>query len=165
MKFSSADIYDPNIMSPGNDCVEQGKKLVSRATSVVQWLWLGLLLLLVTTGTAVAQGKEFEYVTPQDIALIWAKRIALLMTISAILLILYTLIFRHRKLMEQRSKWFLFLGICVLPIPALLVSIGVGLEQSKEVTFCRSCHTMDPFINDLNAPGSKTLAEIGRAHV
>jgi len=119
-----------------------------------------LILLLIATVTTFAQQQEVKFVPPQDIALIWAKRIALLMTVVAITLTLYTLIFHHRRLMEHRAKWSIFVGICVLPIPALFVSIGVGLEQSKDVTFCNSCHTMDPFFIDMNNPGSATLAAL-----
>lgn len=82
----------------------------------------------------------------------------LAMTVVATMLILHTLIFHHRRLMEHRAKWFLFIGLCVLPLPALFVSIGVGLEQSKDVAFCNSCHVMDPFLNDMNDPNSRTLA-------
>jgi hypothetical protein len=58
------------------------------------------------------------------------------------------------------SKWILFTGICLLPLPVMILSTAVGLEQSKEVQFCSSCHVMSPFINDLKDPASKTLAAL-----
>ena len=127
---------------------------------VVRRLCTVMIQLLMLAVTVFAQQQEVEFVPPQDIALVWAKRIALLMIVVAITLILHTLIFHRHRLMEHRAKWFLFVGICVLPIPALFVSIGVGLEQSKDVTFCNSCHTMDPFFDDMNNMSSPTLAAL-----
>jgi len=94
---------------------------------------------------------------PEDIVLIWAKRIGLMMAVAAVLLILFTLLFRRHRLMEYQSKWLLFFGLCVLPVPVLFLSNGVGLEQSKANSFCESCHVMDPFLNDMRDPKSDTL--------
>ena len=54
----------------------------------------------------------------------------------------------------------LFTGICLLPMPVMFLSTAVGLEQSKKVDFCMSCHVMKPFIDDLKDPASKTLAAL-----
>ena len=54
----------------------------------------------------------------------------------------------------------LFIGICVLPTPVMFLSTAVGLEQSKDVQFCMSCHVMKPFVDDLKNPASTTLAAI-----
>jgi hypothetical protein len=62
--------------------------------------------------------------------------------------------------MELQSKWILFFGLCVFPIPVTLLSAGVGMEESKQVAFCASCHQpMGPFVEDMRAPGSEDLAE------
>ena len=42
----------------------------------------------------------------------------------------------------------------------MFLSTAVGLEQSKNVEFCTSCHVMKPFVDDLRNPASKTLAAI-----
>jgi nitrate/TMAO reductase-like tetraheme cytochrome c subunit len=78
----------------------------------------------------------------------------------AALLILYTLIFRRQRLYEASSKWMLFTGICLLPGPVMFLSTAVGLEQSKNVEFCSSCHVMKPFVDDLRNPNSKNLAAL-----
>jgi nitrate/TMAO reductase-like tetraheme cytochrome c subunit len=70
------------------------------------------------------------------------------------LLIAYTLIARRKNLLDLHSKWILFLGIAVLPVPAIFLSTAVGLEHSKQVKFCNSCHAMDPFIDDMKDVGS-----------
>jgi nitrate/TMAO reductase-like tetraheme cytochrome c subunit len=90
----------------------------------------------------------------------WAKTIGLSMVVLAAVLIIYTLVFRRQQLHEANSKWMLFLGICLFPAPVMFLSTAVGLEQSKNVQFCMSCHVMKPFTDDLMNPASKTLAAI-----
>jgi nitrate/TMAO reductase-like tetraheme cytochrome c subunit len=79
---------------------------------------------------------------------------------AASALIIYTLAFRRDRLQEASSKWMLFTGICLLPTPVMFLSTAVGLEQSKNVEFCASCHVMNPFVDDLKNPASKTLAAV-----
>jgi len=123
-------------------------------------LFTALILFLLTTATLFAQEPQSSFPPPEDIVLIWAKRIGLIMTIAAALLILYTLIFRGRRLMEYQTKWLLFISLCALPLPVLFVSTGVGLGQSKDVAFCSHCHVMDSFINDMKDQNSETLAAL-----
>jgi len=75
-------------------------------------------------------------------------------------LVAYTLITRRRRITEEQSKWLLFLGVAVLPIPAVLLSGVVGVEHSKAVSFCNSCHPMDPFLDDMRDIDSETLAAV-----
>src|SRR5262249_246486 len=77
---------------------------------------------------------------------------------AASALIIYTLIVRKHRLGETASKWMLFTGICLLPWPAMFLSAAVGMEGSKKVEFCSSCHGMKTFKHDLKNPPSKTLA-------
>lgn len=82
------------------------------------------------------------------------------MTVS-IALTLFVLFTRRRRLMELESKWILFFGLCVFPIPVTLLSAGVGMEESKQVAFCGSCHQpMGPFVADMRAPASDNLAAV-----
>jgi nitrate/TMAO reductase-like tetraheme cytochrome c subunit len=97
---------------------------------------------------------------PRPIAQIWARGIGLTLVTAAAVLIIYTLAFRRQRLQEASSKWMLFIGICLLPTPVMFLSTAVGLEQSKNVEFCMSCHVMKPFVEDLKNPASKTLAAI-----
>ena len=97
---------------------------------------------------------------PHAFAQPYARDIGLCMVAAAALLIIYTLVFRRQRLHEANSKWMLFLGICLFPAPVMFLSTAVGLEQSKNVQFCMSCHVMKPFTDDLMNPASKTLAAI-----
>ena len=104
------------------------------------------------------------YQPPRDIAEDWAKTLGFLMTGLAAGLIVTTLVFRRRRLGEPTSKWLLFAGVCVLPVPVMMLSTAVGLEQSKDVSFCSSCHVMDPFVDDLKNPESLNLAAVHFKH-
>ena len=133
---------------------------MNQTESVLKRLCTVLILFLLATATVFAQERGAGFAPPEDVALIWAKRMGLAMAVMATVLIIYTLIFHRRRLMEHRAKWFLFIGVCVLPLPASFMSIGVGIEQSKDVTFCKSCHVMNPFFNDMTDPNSTTLAAV-----
>jgi nitrate/TMAO reductase-like tetraheme cytochrome c subunit len=122
---------------------------------------LGLLMLLwVFSGPLLGADASVRYRPPHPFAQKWARAVGLSMVAAAGLLIIYTLTFRRKRLQEPSSKWMLFLGICVLPTPVMFLSTAVGLEQSKNVEFCISCHVMKPFVDDLKDPASRTLAAI-----
>jgi nitrate/TMAO reductase-like tetraheme cytochrome c subunit len=119
------------------------------------------VVLVVLKATPVL-GAEVSprYQPPRAFAQTWVKWINLTLMAGAGLSIIYTLTFRRHLLEETSSKWMLFTGICLLPTPVMLLSAAVGLEQSKNVEFCMSCHDMQPFIQDLKNPASKTLAAL-----
>jgi nitrate/TMAO reductase-like tetraheme cytochrome c subunit len=97
---------------------------------------------------------------PNPFAQVWARTIGFSLVGIAALLIIYTLVFRRQRLDEANSKWMLFIGICLLPSPVMFLSTAVGLEQSKKVEFCISCHVMKPFTDDLKNSASTTLAAV-----
>ncbi|MBI4027281.1 MAG: NapC/NirT family cytochrome c [Verrucomicrobia bacterium] len=108
---------------------------------------------------AAAETGAFE--RPEDVVLLWARRAGLVVMFISVTLTLFVLLLRRKRLMESQSKWLLFLGLCVFPIPVVLLSSGVGMEESKSVKFCSSCHQpMGPFVNDMQNPASETLAAI-----
>ncbi len=126
------------------------------------WLYCGLALFaggLATLWAAEEDVVVFEQ--PKDVILAWAQRACLLVTILSVVLILSILLLRRNRLMEASSKWLLFLGLCVLPVPVAFLSSGIGMEESKNVEFCHSCHaSMDPFVNDMMNEESETLAAL-----
>jgi len=124
-----------------------------------QVLW-SLAMLFAFTNPLFGAEATSLYRTPHPFAQIWARAIGLSLVGAAALLILYTLLFRRQRLYEASSKWMLFAGICLLPTPVMLLSTAVGLEQSKNVQFCMSCHVMKPFVDDLKDPASTTLAAL-----
>ncbi|MDX1583826.1 MAG: NapC/NirT family cytochrome c [Thermoanaerobaculia bacterium] len=105
--------------------------------------------------------EEANFEPPVDVVLVWAKRAGLTIMIISVLLTLFVLIVRRRRLMEGFSKLLLFLGLCVLPVPVMFLGAGVGMEESKAVHFCSSCHgPMGPFISDMMDPESENLAAV-----
>jgi nitrate/TMAO reductase-like tetraheme cytochrome c subunit len=117
-------------------------------------------LLCVFAGSVLGAGAESHYRPPRAFAQTWARITGFALVMTAAVLIVYTLTFRRNRLGETSSKWLLFAGICLLPTPVMFLSTAVGLEQSKNVEFCMSCHVMKPFVDDLKNPASKTLASI-----
>lgn len=88
-------------------------------------------------------------------------RAGLAVMVFSLLLNVFVLVTRRGRLMESQSKWLLFFGICMLPIPVMFLSGGVGMEASKEVRFCQSCHEpMGPFVDDMMDPDSRSMAAI-----
>ena len=128
-------------------------------TETARVLWSIAMLCVFTTPLLGAEAMS-HYRTPHPFAQIWAKAIGLSLVSAAALLILYPLVFRRQRLYEASSKWMLFIGICLLPMPVMFLSTAVGLEQSKNVEFCMSCHVMKPFVDDLKNPASTTLAAL-----
>ncbi len=93
--------------------------------------------------------------------LVWATRAGLVLMTISVALTLFVLLARRQRLMEPQTRWMLFLGLCVLPVPVALVSGGVGMEESKDVAFCRSCHApMGPFVEAMLDPTSDELAAV-----
>jgi cytochrome c nitrite reductase small subunit len=119
-----------------------------------------LALLWVAAGEALGAEAISHYRPPRAFAQKWAKTIGFVLVGSSAVLIVYTLAFRRQRLGDTSSKWMLFTGICLLPTPVMFLSTAVGLDQSKNVEFCMSCHVMRPFVDDLKNPGSKTLAAL-----
>lgn len=108
---------------------------------------------------AEEEGVAFEQ--PQDVILHWAERACLLLFVASVIVVGYVLLFRRDRLMTGGSKWLLFMGLCVLPLPAAFLSTGVGMEESKTVEFCYQCHApMDPFVHDMMDPASEHLAAV-----
>jgi nitrate/TMAO reductase-like tetraheme cytochrome c subunit len=127
-------------------------------------IWLAVLFLLVFFVWAPVRtyGEQLQVhsLAPRAFAHRWTKVFNFALTGTAAGLIVYTIAFRRQRLDESASKWMLFFGICLLPAPVMMLSTAVGLEQSKNEQFCASCHVMQPFINDLKNPASKTLASV-----
>ncbi len=135
------------------------RKATRRLVSVSSLILALLLAVPVLSVAAQEGGLTFEQ--PEDVILHWAERACILILLLSAAIIAYVLLFRRDRLMMNSSKWLLFLGLCVLPLPAALLSAGVGMEGSKATEFCHSCHEpMDPFVEDMMDPESEHLAAV-----
>jgi len=97
---------------------------------------------------------------PKDYALEWARTLSLLGVVGAAALILFVVVFRRKQIASAASQWLLFIGICIMPLPVMLLGSAVGLEQAKDISFCRHCHVMQPFVEDMQDPASDRLAAV-----
>ena len=133
--------------------------MMGRLTPLSTLLLLAVCFLgMVAPSTAAAQ--EPLYAHPEEIADYWGRIVGLSLAAMSACLILYVLWFRRHRLGEATSRLMLFLGICVIPMPLSLLGTAVGMEKSKRVEFCSSCHVMDPFIDDMRDVESGTLAAV-----
>ena len=122
---------------------------------------LGFVVCLAAlTGAVHGQAPDGLYYQPKDYLLEWVKGLALVMALSAIALIAWTLAAHRGRLAGFRARVLLFLGVCCVPFPAMLMSTAVGLEQSKAIAFCDSCHLMRAFVADMKDPGSRSLSAL-----
>jgi cytochrome c nitrite reductase small subunit len=65
---------------------------------------------------------------------------------------------RVRDGLSGRIKELLVLPMVVLPLIVVFLGFSYGLESSKTVASCGSCHVMEPYVEDLENSGSDTLA-------
>ncbi len=121
-------------------------------------LLLFSILVLAPSGPLIAQ--DVLYSPPKDYLGEVGKALTLGSALLAIGLTGWVLLRRRDRLGSLQSKVVLFLGMCVLPFPVMLMSTAVGLEQAKAVDFCSSCHVMMPFVEDMEDPGSTGLAAL-----
>jgi len=131
----------------------------SRITqSTSGFLFLVLFFIVVPTGPARTQPASYSppvnYI--QDVA----KALTLTAAALAIGLTVWVLLARRRRLSAFQTRLALFPGVCVLPLPVMLMSTAEGIEQAKAVEFCSSCHVMRVFVADMKNPGSANLAAI-----
>lgn len=122
---------------------------------------LGLGVFLVLLSAAVhGQAADGIYQQPKDYLMEWVKGLALVMALSAVALIAWTLVAHRGRLAGFRARLLLFIGVCCIPFPAVLMSAAVGLEQSKAVGFCNSCHLMGAFVADMRDADSGSLSAL-----
>lgn len=77
--------------------------------------------------------------------------------VAIIGLLLIEFVYRPR-LARSVYHWLLLMGVAVFPGVVLLSTATVFLEETKTVRSCASCHVMQPFVNDMQNPHSRTLA-------
>jgi cytochrome c nitrite reductase small subunit len=62
--------------------------------------------------------------------------------------------------LTRATKQLLFFAVAILPLAIVFFGYSYGLEASKSVEACGSCHTMTPYVRDLHDPKSDTLAAV-----
>lgn len=85
----------------------------------------------------------------------WA---GVLSVITAIFILLFVEFIYRDRINRMNYRMLLIISLFVLPVIIGLGTSATVLETTKTVESCGSCHVMDPFVNDLQDPGSTTLA-------
>ncbi len=75
--------------------------------------------------------------------------------LAAIILIVYLV---KRPALELGTQLWLFFGLGVLPLGTALTGNVAGMEATKSVQFCSSCHVMLAHTGDALDPNSQSLA-------
>lgn len=66
--------------------------------------------------------------------------------------------------MSTLEKLLLLLVLAVAPALVTLATFALSFQRAAHVTFCADCHTMTPWIADLENPKSKSLAAMHYAN-
>jgi nitrate/TMAO reductase-like tetraheme cytochrome c subunit len=90
----------------------------------------------------------------------WARGLGIAFALLDLLLLAIAWRTLRRTGVSALSKEVLFGGIAVLPLAVVFFAYSYGLEASKEVEACGSCHVMTPWVADLRNPKSETLAAL-----
>lgn len=128
--------------------------------------WTGLVfsgVLALTIPAVAAVGMEPAPPRPHGwigTAEDWARSLGIVFAVLD-LAILVSLWRRVRTSgLTSASKQLLFFAVAVLPLTIVFFAYYYGLETSKSVEACGSCHTMDAHVRDLRDPKSDTLAAV-----
>ena len=70
--------------------------------------------------------------------------------------VLTAVLLRRRPAGAAAVRWLLLLGLFLFPATSVLLGNVVGFSRVKGS--CSECHTMDPWVRDLEDPKSETLA-------
>ena len=88
----------------------------------------------------------------------WARGLGIVFCLFALALLAVARGRVKRFGLDGRTKEFLIVPMAVLPLIIVFLGFSYGLEASKTVSSCGSCHVMEPYVADLRNPASETLA-------
>jgi nitrate/TMAO reductase-like tetraheme cytochrome c subunit len=90
----------------------------------------------------------------------WAQGLGLAFAILTLLLLLVSWRSLRRQGETPLTKQLMFFSIGLLPLTVVFLAYVFGMESSKSVEACNSCHIMNPYAADLRDPKSDTLAAV-----
>ncbi len=87
------------------------------------------------------------------------KVAGLVLGLLTITLVAWAVSSRGRNLLEDKTaRWLLLLAFVVLTPLTYVVSFATGIDSSKTVAFCNSCHVMESRVKNMKDPDSEYLA-------
>lgn len=86
--------------------------------------------------------------------------VAVLLCAITIILIAYKLVFIRRDPVGITTRWIFLIVFAILTPLIYFISFGIGVEKSKPVEFCNSCHVMNSYVENLKDPDSEHIASL-----
>ncbi|MDQ5856730.1 MAG: NapC/NirT family cytochrome c, partial [Acidobacteriota bacterium] len=116
-------------------------------------------------GASAAFAVDGEVVVPRPHGWIgteldWARALGIAFALLDLVLILSLWRNIRNSGLTPGTKQTLFFAVAVLPLAIVFFGYSYGLEASKSVEACGSCHTMTPYVRDLRDPKSENLAAV-----
>ena len=88
----------------------------------------------------------------------WARALGIAFVALALLLLAVAWRRLKRTGLTPGVKELLILPLVVLPVVIVFFGYSHGIERSKSIESCGSCHVMEPYLADLKDPASESLA-------
>ena len=88
----------------------------------------------------------------------WMSSAGIILGVGAAVILVYVLTRKRGWFGTPTAHWTILVGLFLLPSVTMLLGNVVGFAGVKDS--CGSCHTMDPWINDMKDPESTTLAAL-----
>lgn len=111
------------------------------------------LLMSVLPSLARAESEKSGLSSPELIG-----RMGIAAAVVGILGLIAVEFFWRGRLRRTTYRWLLFLGLFVLPVISMMGVTATVFEETKSVASCRTCHIMEPFVDDMRNTESVTLA-------
>ena len=124
--------------------------------AVFSGLFLGASAALAVDGSVVVPRPHGWIGTELD----WSRALGIAFALLDLILILSLWRSIRTSGLTPGTKQTLFFAVAVLPLAIVFFGYSYGLEASKSVEACGSCHTMTPYVNDLRDPKSENLAAV-----
>jgi nitrate/TMAO reductase-like tetraheme cytochrome c subunit len=118
---------------------------------------------VLTTALASIAAAENDLALPRPRGWIgttddWARGLGIAFVLLAITLLALAWGRLRRAGLTPGLKELLILPLVVLPPAIVFFGYSHGIERSKSIGSCGSCHVMKPYLADLQNPASETLA-------
>ena len=88
----------------------------------------------------------------------WARGLGIAFVVLALVILAVCWGRLRRSGLTPGLKELLLLPLVVLPPAIVFFGYAYGIERSKDIASCGSCHVMGPYLADLQNPDSGTLA-------
>ena len=108
----------------------------------------------------VVKGLKGAIDSPPDTGMELVSFVALALGAVTIILIGYKIIFIRKDPVDVTTRWIFLIAFAILSPLIYFISFGIGIEKSKPVEFCNSCHVMKAHVDDMEDPDSEYIASL-----